>query len=125
MRKKRSGMHKVKIEKGLKKRLKEKAFDIFHEILSRPVLPREAARVPMAILGRFGAKFAGPNRPTEKRKPEDRVLKSTVGRFSNGVLDTPVLSDTRMGGKGRKKGKGKKNGGKKKRQIMGITFFNF
>ncbi|KAL5765767.1 hypothetical protein ACOSP7_016384 [Xanthoceras sorbifolium] len=43
--------------------------------------------VKMAILGRFGAKFAGPNRPTEKRKPEDRVLKSTVGRFSNGVLD--------------------------------------
>ncbi|KAL5832865.1 hypothetical protein ACOSQ3_016539 [Xanthoceras sorbifolium] len=87
----------------------------------------------MAILGLFGAKFAGPNRPTEKRKPEDRVLKSTVGRFRNGVLDTPVLSDTRMGGKGRKKGKGKKNGGKKNKavirsateQIMGITFLIF
>ncbi|KAL5782215.1 hypothetical protein ACOSP7_007244 [Xanthoceras sorbifolium] len=101
-------------------------------------LPLSVARVPMkrqkereqkmqqemAILGRFGAKFAGPKRPTEKRKPEDRVLKSTVGRFRNGILDVKYMlnptssrdtgSDTRMGGKGRKKGKGKKNGGKKK-----------
>ncbi|KAK9182265.1 hypothetical protein WN944_025408 [Citrus x changshan-huyou] len=110
-------------------------------------LPLSVARVPMkrqkereqkmqeerAILGRFGAKFAGPKRATERRKPEDRVLKSSEGHFRNGVLDVKHLlrpgpsrdteSSKHMGGKGGnkggKKGKqknhGKKKGGKKKR----------
>ncbi|WCJ27140.1 hypothetical protein M5689_008910 [Euphorbia peplus] len=42
------------------------------------------------ILGRFGARFSsrGSNkRSMERRKPEDRVLKSSVGHFKNGVLD--------------------------------------
>lgn len=60
----------------------------------------------------------------DKRRPEDRVLKSTEGRFRNGVLDvkhllheTPTRNSdpgTSMGGKGKKKGKGKKHRGKKK-----------
>lgn len=110
-------------------------------------LPLSVARVPMkrqkereqkmqeerAILGRFGAKFAGPKRATERRKPEDMVLKSSEGHFRNGVLDVKRLlqpgpsrdteSRKHMGGKGGnkggKKGKqknhGKKKGGKKKR----------
>ncbi|KAH9683645.1 Axoneme-associated protein [Citrus sinensis] len=109
-------------------------------------LPLSVARVPMkrqkereqkmqeerGILGRFGAKFAGPKRATERRKPEDRVLKSSEGHFRNGVLDVKHLlrpgpsrdteSSKHMGGKGGnkggKKGKqknhGKKKGGKKK-----------
>ncbi|XP_031262826.1 uncharacterized protein LOC116122800 [Pistacia vera] len=101
-------------------------------------LPLSVARVPMkrqkereqklqeerAILGRFGGKFAGSKKPMEKRRPEDRVLKSTEGRFRNGVLDVKHLlhgtpsrnSDpgTPMGGKGKKKGRGKKHHGKKK-----------
>lgn len=65
----------------------------------------------------------------EKHKPEDSVLKSSEGRFRNGVLDvkhlfrnTPSTNDdqhsqhihlgSRKGNKN--KGKGKKNGGKKK-----------
>ncbi|KAL9410233.1 hypothetical protein AB3S75_044072 [Citrus x aurantiifolia] len=109
-------------------------------------LPLSVARVPMkrqkereqkmqeerAILGRFGAKFAGPKRATERRKPEDRVLKSSEGHFRNGVLDVKHLlrpgpsrdteSSKYMGGKGGNKGgkkgkqknRGKKKGGKKK-----------
>lgn len=77
------------------------------------------------ILGRFGAKRSGGSRrSTEKRKPEDRVLKASEGRFRNGVLDVkhllnsaPSRDDNSTGhpiGKGRKKGSGKKNKGKKK-----------
>ncbi|KAK1593064.1 hypothetical protein Q3G72_035322 [Acer saccharum] len=102
-------------------------------------LPLSVARVPMkrqkereqkmqqerAILGRFGGKIADPKRPTDKRRPEDRVLKSTEGRFRNGVLDVKHMlhptssrdtgADTHMGGKGKKKGRGKKNQGNKKK----------
>ncbi|KAK4854813.1 hypothetical protein QYF36_001603 [Acer negundo] len=100
-------------------------------------LPLSVARVPMkrqkereqkmqqerAILGRFGGKIADPKRPTDKRRPEDRVLKSTEGRFRNGVLDVKHMlhptssrdtgADAHMGGKGKKKGRGKKNQGNK------------
>ncbi|KAJ4722095.1 hypothetical protein OWV82_005656 [Melia azedarach] len=107
--------------------------------LKKQRLPLSVARVPMkrqkereqkmqeerAILGRFGGKFAGTKRTTEKRKPEDRVLKSSEGHFRNGVLDVKHLlhpgpsrdhtdSVTHMISKGKKKGKGKKNRGKKK-----------
>lgn len=65
----------------------------------------------------------------EKRKPEEMVLKSTVGHFRNGVLDVKHMlksgpsrddpSDSRVGRKGKKGGgkkkKGKKNGGGRKR----------
>lgn len=60
----------------------------------------------------------------EKRRPEDRVLKSTEGHFKNGILDvkhllrgTPSRNNdlnTPVRGKGKKKGKGKNHHGKKK-----------
>ncbi|KAL8156722.1 uncharacterized protein LOC141700122 [Apium graveolens] len=90
-----------------------------------------------AILGRFGSRFNGENkRSVDKRKPEDRVLKSTVGNFRNGILDVkhmlkPAPSASRGGEfrggdggsfegskvqkrKGGKKNKGKKGGGRKR-----------
>ncbi|KAJ4848565.1 hypothetical protein Tsubulata_007868 [Turnera subulata] len=80
------------------------------------------------ILGRFGAKRgsgSGSRRSGGKRKPEDRVLKASEGRFRNGVLDVKHLlnptpsrddnSSAHMISKGRKSsGSGKKNKGKKK-----------
>lgn len=79
------------------------------------------------ILGRFrGGLGNGNKRGGDKRKPENRVLKSTVGNFRNGILDVKHLlhsSAPRDGGdvtnhavfnKGKKKKGGKKNKGKKK-----------
>lgn len=76
------------------------------------------------ILGQFGGKH-GAKRSAGRRKPEDRVLKSSEGHFRNGVLDVkhllhPTPSRESDSGthvvtyKGKKKGGGKKNGGKKK-----------
>ena len=87
------------------------------------------------ILGRFGGTFggnydSGPKRSEVKRRPEDRVLKSSEGLFRNGVLhvkhllnQTPPSRETETAtpafNKGKKKGKGKmkgkKSGGKKRR----------
>ncbi|CAK9160451.1 unnamed protein product [Ilex paraguariensis] len=101
-----------------------------------PRLPLSVARVMMkkqkereqkmlqesSILERFRGKL-GSRKPIEKRKPEDRVLKSTEGNFRNGVLDVkhllrpagPRESDncSHGGNKGKKKKGGKKKGGKK------------
>ncbi|XP_065860095.1 uncharacterized protein [Euphorbia lathyris] len=77
------------------------------------------------ILGRFGGRFSSSNkRSTERRKPEDRVLKTSVGYFKNGVLDVKHMlnASTSRGsdisnhmvdidGKKMYKGKGKKRGG--------------
>ncbi|KNA19110.1 hypothetical protein SOVF_064710 [Spinacia oleracea] len=64
-------------------------------------------------------------KPEEKRRPEDGVLKSSEGRFRNGILDVkhllksapPPRNDDDRGppkaSKGRKKKGGKKKGGKK------------
>ncbi|KAG8483598.1 hypothetical protein CXB51_023480 [Gossypium anomalum] len=80
------------------------------------------------ILGRFRGKLgggSGTKGSTDKRRPEDRVLKSSEGHFKNGVLDvkhlfhkSPAKGNDFDGhpvnqGK-KKKGSGKKNGGKKK-----------
>ncbi|XP_059665429.1 uncharacterized protein LOC132311527 [Cornus florida] len=78
-----------------------------------------------SILGHFGGNFGGGNKKVaDKRKAEDRVLKSTEGRFRNGVLDVkhllkPVASsdtvkDTPTVDKWNKRKGGKKNQGKKK-----------
>ncbi|KAG9150501.1 hypothetical protein Leryth_010884 [Lithospermum erythrorhizon] len=71
------------------------------------------------ILGRFGGNY-GTKNLIEKRRPENRVLKSTVGHFKNGVLDVKDLlqsskprNDERKQSFGKGKGKGKKKGGKK------------
>ncbi|WOH16368.1 hypothetical protein DCAR_0935919 [Daucus carota subsp. sativus] len=108
-------------------------------------LPLSVARVQMkkqkqreqkmlqesAILGRFGTRFNGEKRSVDKRRPEDRVLKSTAGNFRNGILDVkhmlkPAPSASRDGDggshgggkvpkrKGGKKNKGKKGGGRKR-----------
>ncbi|WCJ21079.1 hypothetical protein M5689_003263 [Euphorbia peplus] len=72
--------------------------------LEKQRLPLSVARVQMKkqkereekideenmILGRFGARFSSGSsnkRSMERRKSEDRVLKSSVGHFKNGVLD--------------------------------------
>lgn len=67
-------------------------------------------------------------KPEEKRRPEDGVLKSSEGRFRNGVLDVkhllraapPSRDDDRgpppMVSKGMKKKGGKKKGGNGKRK---------
>ncbi|KAL6530815.1 hypothetical protein OROGR_014675 [Orobanche gracilis] len=87
-----------------------------------------------AILGRFGAYYSGggAKKVDERRRPEERVLKSTEGNFRNGVLDVkhllrppsaPRAADENGGhalGKGKKKkgskkGHGKRKGGGKKR----------
>lgn len=79
------------------------------------------------ILGRFGG-FSSSRKRTEKRKPEERVLMASEGRFKNGVLDVKHLlqpaevSTAREGHNGgyrgvnmgkKKKGRGKMNKGKK------------
>ena len=84
------------------------------------------------ILGCFGGKYGeGFERSESKRRPEDRVLKSTEGNFRNGVLDVKHLlhqapsrevhivpdmfskGKNKGSGKEKGKGKGKKNKGKK------------
>ncbi|KAM7493396.1 hypothetical protein LguiB_028005 [Lonicera macranthoides] len=78
------------------------------------------------ILGRFHGRLDNGNKiGGDKRKPENRVLKSTAGSFRNGILDVKHLlhsSAPRDGGdvtnhavfnKGKKKKGGKKNKGKK------------
>ncbi|KAL6973437.1 hypothetical protein U1Q18_027621 [Sarracenia purpurea var. burkii] len=103
-------------------------------------LPLSVARVTMkkqkereqkilqesSLLGQFGAKLGNDaKKVAEKRKMEDRVLKSTVGNFRNGVLDVKHLlqptatreshNSTFAVNKGKKKKTGgKKNQGKKK-----------
>ncbi|POO00213.1 axoneme-associated protein MST101(2) protein [Trema orientale] len=82
------------------------------------------------ILGHFGDNYGnGSKRSEVKRRPEDRVLKSSEGLFRNGVLDVKHLlkqtpsreneTASRVFNKGKKKGKGqkkgKKSGGKKRR----------
>ncbi|KAK8683253.1 hypothetical protein V6N13_039318 [Hibiscus sabdariffa] len=80
------------------------------------------------ILSRFGGKLgAGGSAKglADRRRPEDRVLKSSEGHFKNGVLDVKHLFqkspakdndfDNHPVGKGKKKkGSGNKNRGKKK-----------
>ncbi|KAK6129858.1 hypothetical protein DH2020_036376 [Rehmannia glutinosa] len=110
-------------------------------------LPLSVARVPMkrqkereekmqqenAILGKFGAySSGGAKKVAERRRPEDRVLKTTEGNFRNGVLDVTHLLPSSApraaapdngkhafgNGKKRKggnKGHGKRKGGGKKR----------
>ncbi|KAL0406487.1 UNVERIFIED_CONTAM: hypothetical protein Slati_3962600 [Sesamum latifolium] len=84
-----------------------------------------------AILGRFGAYCSsGAKKVTERRRPEERVLRATEGNFRNGVLDVKHLQPSTPRGaddngrhaiskgkkkKGRKKGHGKGNGGGRKR----------
>lgn len=80
------------------------------------------------ILGQFGGMVSSGRKRTEKRKPEERVLMASEGRFKNGVLDVKHLlqpakvSTAREGHDGgyrgvntgkKKKGRGKKNKGKK------------
>ncbi|GER30263.1 UDP-N-acetylglucosamine1-carboxyvinyltransferase [Striga asiatica] len=83
-----------------------------------------------AILGRFGVYASNSSKkPVERRRPEDRVLKSSEGNFRNGVLDVKHLlkspaprsqDEDKSGGRGHGKGKrkkgGKKKGGGKKRR---------
>ncbi|XP_057483693.1 uncharacterized protein LOC130770301 [Actinidia eriantha] len=99
-------------------------------------LPLSVARVPMKkqkereqkmlqenlILTRFGGSFGyGSKKVTEKRKPEDKVLKATEGRFRNGVLEVNHLlrpaktkeNDNNSTHAFFTEGKGKKGGGKK------------
>lgn len=78
------------------------------------------------VLGRFGGASSS-RKAAGRRRPEDRVLKSTEGNFRNGVLDVKQLlkpsapkasfDDGKKpfsSGKGKKKKKGgKKNKGKK------------
>ncbi|XP_030447211.2 uncharacterized protein LOC115670153 [Syzygium oleosum] len=85
------------------------------------------------ILQRFGGKsssWSSTGRLEERRKPEDRVLKSIDGNFKKGILDVKhLLQPTPSGdsennkrtsfrGKGKKKAgkksRGKKRGGKKR-----------
>ncbi|CAA2993849.1 Hypothetical predicted protein [Olea europaea subsp. europaea] len=86
-----------------------------------------------AILQRFGWYYhtSGTKKATERRRQEERVLKSTEGHFRNGVLDVKSLlkpsapranneSGRHVIGKGKKKKDGKKsqvkrkNGGRKR-----------
>ncbi|XP_009629745.1 uncharacterized protein [Nicotiana tomentosiformis] len=81
------------------------------------------------ILGRFGGNSGSSSRKAAgRRRPEDRVLKSTEGHFRNGVLDVkdllkpsapkaPKAFDAKQSfaSKGKKKKGGKKNKGKKKK----------
>lgn len=74
--------------------------------LKKQRLPISVARVPMKrqkereqkmlqenlILGRVGGNRGNRSkRSSDSRKPEDRVLMSTVGNFKNGVLDVKKL----------------------------------
>ncbi|KAJ7960515.1 Axoneme-associated protein MST101(2) protein [Quillaja saponaria] len=66
--------------------------------VARPMMKKQKQREQkmleeQKILGRFGGKHSGSSskRSAGKRKPEDRVLKSTEGRFRNGVLDVKHL----------------------------------
>lgn len=117
----------------------------------RQRLPLSVARVAMkkqkereekmleenAILRRFGVytSSSSTKKAVERRRPEDRVFRTTEGHFRNGVLDvnhllqrsTPRVNDNvikhaigegnkkKVGKKGGKKGKGKGKGGGRKR----------
>ncbi|GMY15990.1 methionine--tRNA ligase, cytoplasmic [Fagus crenata] len=110
--------------------------------VARPMMKKQKEREQKMleerlILGRFGGKSGGSaKRSIGRRKPEDRVLKTSEGHFRNGVLDVKHLlhsapsresaappsreSDFGMhfGTTGKKKGKksqGKKGGGRKRR----------
>ncbi|OMO77949.1 hypothetical protein COLO4_24934 [Corchorus olitorius] len=74
------------------------------------------------ILGQFRGKLGGgAKRSEEKRRPEDRVLRSSEGNFKNGVLNVKHFfqkspaQDNDSGGQAIHKGKKKKGGGKKNR----------
>ncbi|XAR56175.1 hypothetical protein NMG60_11036541 [Bertholletia excelsa] len=79
------------------------------------------------ILGRFGGNFGGERKVPEKRKPEDKVLKSTQGHFRNGVLDVkhllqpaaPKESDNSSSYAVKNKGKRKKGGKKQGKKGSG------
>ncbi|CAA0821381.1 Unknown protein [Striga hermonthica] len=88
-------------------------------------LPLSVARVMMKKQKEREEKMA--QEPVERRRPEDRVLKSSEGNFRNGVLDVkhllrspaprPQAEDNNSGrshGKGKRKKGGKKGHGKKK-----------
>ncbi|KAH6817347.1 axoneme-associated protein [Perilla frutescens var. frutescens] len=104
-------------------------------------LPLSVARVTMkkqkerdekmiqerALLGRFGAYSSSSSsmKVAERRRPEERILKSTVGDFRKGVLDVrhmlkpsaPEASHEKgkhAMSKGKKKKDGKKGHGKRK-----------
>lgn len=109
----------------------------------RQRLPLSVARVSMKkqkereekmlqenlILGRFSSNRGRDAKKAEKRRSEDRVLKSTEGHFRNGVLDVKHLlqpsapkvddnrsvADKKKKKKGGKKTHGKRNGGRKHR----------
>ncbi|XP_031114837.1 uncharacterized protein LOC116018926 [Ipomoea triloba] len=78
------------------------------------------------ILKRFGVNYGSSSRRvSQRRNPEDRVLKSSEGHFRNGVLDvkhllkpsastSPDEKQFAPHNKGGKKNNGKKNKGKKK-----------
>lgn len=79
------------------------------------------------ILGRFSSNGNNKRGGEKKRKPKNRVLKSTVGNFRNRVLDVKHLLQSTVPrdgsdvtnhsvfnkGKKKKKGGGKENQGKK------------
>lgn len=105
--------------------------------LKKQRLPLSVARVQMKkqkerdekmiqenmVLGRFcGNHGIDTKKHVEKNRPENRVLKSTVGHFKNGVLDVKDLlrsskprpsENQQFSGKGKKRKGGKKKGGKK------------
>ncbi|XP_011011635.1 PREDICTED: uncharacterized protein LOC105116125 [Populus euphratica] len=69
------------------------------------------------VLGRFGG-GSGARRTVEKRKLEDRVLRSTEGHFKNGILDVKHLlsraSSRDDGSSSHMFNKGKKHSGKRR-----------
>ncbi|XP_027346152.1 uncharacterized protein LOC113857981 [Abrus precatorius] len=96
--------------------------------VARPMLKKQNEREQKMlqerlILGQFGAKTGGSSkRSFGKHKPENRGLKSSEGRFRNGILDVKHLlnsapsrdhdNGTNMSNAGKRKG-GKKKHGKK------------
>ncbi|XP_051129972.1 uncharacterized protein LOC127250631 [Andrographis paniculata] len=72
------------------------------------------------LLGRFGAYSGSRPRKVERRRPEERILKSTEGNFRNGILDVKHLlqpTAPRVANDHSRHGtfsKGKKNKGGKK-----------
>ena len=75
------------------------------------------------ILGKF-TKSSSRNSKAHKKKPEDRVLKTTEGRFSKGILDVKHLlapnAPKREEVPYKKGNKGKKKGGKGKGKGKGM-----
>lgn len=87
-----------------------------------------------AVLGRFGANSSGSSssKKAGRRRPEDRILKSTEGNFRNGVLNVKhllkpsaprITEDSGSGSRGAmskgKKKKGSSYNGRSKRKGSG------